>query len=722
MKTNISNSKNLRKGIMLLAVYMIMSITIGYAQYSAEGWQWMKEFQGVENRNKTYNTIKQVVMDSVGNYYILGTTGYGGDIDDIALYPEELLPYDPYLEGSRFLAKIDGYSGDVQWVKKLKHHGCDNSLWPTSILYNKGKIYLWAEVGLYASLGLSPQSYFYYLDTAYYMGNGIYTGNFDYLSYPFINTNRGFDAFVTFDLEGNKIDEHFLCFMNRDSITIDSIHRKHSSSDPLLQIFKPLMGKLAHIDNDGNVYVYTQGCYAYDEILDRYNIETDTTLPFKIYVDDTVVYEFKTQEYWGTQTCGNSVDNIFLWKFSPELKPLWPEPKPLIKYVDSCINGFSILETLSKVLFLDESSIGYDDYMYFHWIPYGIGRTYEEQTYPMYVYFDSVHRVKIENEMDIRATLGAIIKVDTSGNIVWVSKDKYVIPEGERVGSQRWSMEYMKDSIIYVIQSLAASSVDNTIYLDEEHRYQVPKCYDLTDNNSDMTFYKKISRRTGEYLGSGTICPKGTSRSEGVYMPDLFEVNDTLYGFASYIKNDYENTGALSSELVRWDKDGNFLGALDTIATFSETKEPFYPSVYATGDGRVLVYGNWTVMYSQAPIYFNDTVHLHFTPVSKGYYGMLYDSMFIQRVVIEDDDTIGISRPVMSEAEVKIYPNPAVSYIYVELSDNITYLKAELWNANGTLLQTTTERVLNLQTLAPGTYYIRVYTPEGIGVRKVIKM
>lgn len=70
------NNISLRKGIMLLAVYMIMSITIGYAQYSAEGWQWMKEFQGVEQRNaNAYNTIKQVVMDSVGNYYILGTAG-----------------------------------------------------------------------------------------------------------------------------------------------------------------------------------------------------------------------------------------------------------------------------------------------------------------------------------------------------------------------------------------------------------------------------------------------------------------------------------------------------------------------------------------------------------------------------------------------------------------------------------------------------------------------
>lgn len=715
------NNISLRKGIMLLAVYMIMSITIGYAQYSAEGWQWMKEFQGVEQRNaNAYNTIKQVVMDSVGNYYILGTAGENAEIDGVDITTN--LPWeDPYLEGCIFLAKIDGYTGRLLWYKTVKEYGTNYSYFPSSILHKDGKIYFKTifYIPYYRTVDHQyDPGYIYYLDTAYYIKNRINN------PYPFNQeTNRCFDAFVTFDLDGNKIDEHFLCFMNRDSIAIDSIERKHGSQNPLVEIFKPLRGKLAYIDNDDNIYVYTQGCYTYAKILDRYDIETDTTLPFKIYVDDTVVYEFKTQEYWGTQTCGNSVTNIFLWKFSPELKPLWPEPKPLIKYVDSCINGFSILETLSKLLFLDESSTDHDDYMYFHWIPYGIGRTYEEQTYPMYVYFDSVHRVKIENEMDIRAALGAIIKVDTSGNIVWVSKDKYVIPEGERVGSQRWSMEYMKDSIIYVIQSLAASSVDNTIYLDEEHRYQVPKCYDLTDNNSDMTFYKKISRRTGEYLGSGTICPKGTSRSEGVYMPDLFEVNDTLYGFASYIKNDYENTGALSSELVRWDKDGNFLGALDTIATFSETKEPFYPSVYATGDGRVLVYGNWTVMYSQAPIYFNDTVHLHFTPVSKGYFGMLYDSMFVQRTPMEEEeDTVSIHTPLLLQPEVKIYPNPAVSYIYVELPDNTGYHKAELWSASGTLLQTTTERVLNLQNLSPGTYYIRVYTPEGIGTQKIIKM
>ncbi|MBR3939139.1 MAG: T9SS type A sorting domain-containing protein [Bacteroidales bacterium] len=717
------NNMSLRKSITLLAIYMIMFANIGYTQYIAEGWQWMKEFQGAE-LDKEYNSIKQVVMDSAGDYYILGTTGYGGDIDDIALYPEDHLPYNPYIEGGIFFAKIDGYSGDVQWVKKLKHHGADISFFLASILYNKGKIYLWAQVGLVRSQGISPASYFYYLDTAYYLGNGVYTGNYDHNPFPFNKVNRYFDAVVTFDLEGNKIDEHFLCLIHRDSVAIDNAVRSDSVVvNPLLYITNPLGGKLAHIDNDGNMYVYTQSCYAYDEVLGRYNIETDTTLPFKIYVDDTMAYEFKTQEYFGSETCGGAFKNIFLWKFSPDLRPLWPEPKPLIKYVDSCTDDFRFQQTLGNILFVDESSTAYDNSMYFHWFPCGSPTNAEEQTYPMYVYFDSVNRIKIENYGDSRIA-GAIIKVDTSGNIEWVSKDKYLVPKTEQVAHMFRSTEYMKDSVIYVIQTVAASSVDNTVYLDEEHQYQLPKCYDLTDNYSDMMFYKKISRRTGEYLGSGTICPKGTSGFEYVFMTDLFEVNDTLYGFASYIKNDFENTGTLSSELVHWDKDNNFLGAVDTIATFGETKESFYPYVFSTGDGRVLVYGNKSVAYSQAPIYFNDTIHLHFTPESKGYFGMLYDSMFVQRTPMEeeDDDTISTHSPLLLHPDVKIYPNPAVSYIYVELPDNITYHKAELWSASGALLQTTTERVLNLHNLSPGTYYIRVYTPEGIGTQKIIKM
>ena len=134
------NNISLRKGIMLLAVYMIMSITIGYAQYSAEGWQWMKEFQGVENSNKTYNTIKQVVMDSVGNYYILGSAGENAEIDGVDITTN--LPWeDPYLEACTFLAKIDGYTGRLLWHKTVKEYGRDYSSRSSSILHKDGKIY-----------------------------------------------------------------------------------------------------------------------------------------------------------------------------------------------------------------------------------------------------------------------------------------------------------------------------------------------------------------------------------------------------------------------------------------------------------------------------------------------------------------------------------------------------------------------------------------------------
>ena len=101
--------------------------------------------------------------------------------------------------------------------------------------------------------------------------------------------------------------------------------------------------------------------------------------------------------------------NIFLWKFSPDLRPLWPEPKPLIKYVDSCNERFYLEGNFNiNLLILDESSVAYDNSMYFHWVPAAYHKK-EEQTYPMYVYFDSINRIKIENVKDIY-NLGAIIK------------------------------------------------------------------------------------------------------------------------------------------------------------------------------------------------------------------------------------------------------------------------------------------------------------------------
>lgn len=259
MKTNVSNSKSLRKGIMLLAVYMIMSITIGYAQYSAEGWQWMKEFQGVENRNKTYNTIKQVVMDSVGNYYILGSAGENAEIDGVDITTN--LPWeDPYLEACTFLAKIDGYTGRLLWHKTVKEYGRDYSSRSSSILHKDGKIYFKTIIDIPHYRTIDHQydpGYFYYLDTAYYLKNHINN------PYPFNQEgNRRFDAFVTFDLDGNKIDEHFSYLMLRDSAAIERGVLEDYGSDvsPMSFLTNSLSGKLSHIDDNGNIYIYIYIC------------------------------------------------------------------------------------------------------------------------------------------------------------------------------------------------------------------------------------------------------------------------------------------------------------------------------------------------------------------------------------------------------------------------------------------------------------------------------
>jgi hypothetical protein len=66
----------------------------------------------------------------------------------------------------------------------LKFDSYEQMLLAEDDLFIQGKIYFWAEGGLCVSSGASPQSYFYYLDTAYYLGNALYTGGgYDYCVY-----------------------------------------------------------------------------------------------------------------------------------------------------------------------------------------------------------------------------------------------------------------------------------------------------------------------------------------------------------------------------------------------------------------------------------------------------------------------------------------------------------------------------------------------------------
>lgn len=67
---------------------------------------------------------------------------------------------------------------------------------------------------------------------------------------------------------------------------------------------------------------------------------------------------------------------------------------------------------------------------------------------------------------------------------------------------------------------------------------------------------------------------------------------------------------------------------------------------------------------------------------------------------------------------VEVWPNPATNRLNIACEQ---LLRAEVIDACGQVVVATMERQVNIETLAKGVYFVRVVTPEGVAMKKVIK-
>ncbi len=79
-----------------------------------------------------------------------------------------------------------------------------------------------------------------------------------------------------------------------------------------------------------------------------------------------------------------------------------------------------------------------------------------------------------------------------------------------------------------------------------------------------------------------------------------------------------------------------------------------------------------------------------------------------------------------SEKNLKIYPNPASDYLYVESNTNLNIKYVEIINIKGSCvkrqnLNNNNQSQINVKNLSPGIYLLKVYSSNGIIVRKIIK-
>lgn len=90
------------------------------------------------------------------------------------------------------------------------------------------------------------------------------------------------------------------------------------------------------------------------------------------------------------------------------------------------------------------------------------------------------------------------------------------------------------------------------------------------------------------------------------------------------------------------------------------------------------------------------------------------------RVMLYDIANVLNANQFVTE-NTKIYPNPAKENISVSLNSSLEFINSRIYNAVGQLVTESNSKVINVQHLSKGLYFIEIQTNKGKGVQKFIK-
>jgi hypothetical protein len=259
------------------SILLIILVLLASAQSFAQHFDWVRGYAPGDNV-----AIVGSVTDSVGNLYILGIINFNTCWEN----GSRLLPIAPYGNardlGDALIAKISP-DGDLLWHKVI--HGETANGDPHDIkLVGDTAFACLVTVPLASEMG-----YLYYLDTLIRKGGyGIYP---DYpMSGLYIATGGlTVTALITFDFDGNVLEQHFLWMSYLDYNGDDIVRTYTQYPQPWYQARTFDCPSFA-IDNEGNIYLSRQ---TYDMISagqgNNYYVENGTISAIKIWCDRRVV-------------------------------------------------------------------------------------------------------------------------------------------------------------------------------------------------------------------------------------------------------------------------------------------------------------------------------------------------------------------------------------------------------------------------------------------------
>lgn len=114
--------------------------------------------------------------------------------------------------------------------------------------------------------------------------------------------------------------------------------------------------------------------------------------------------------------------------------------------------------------------------------------------------------------------------------------------------------------------------------------------------------------------------------------------------------------------------------------------------------------------------------------IAFGYAGFDGHDFYLDLVTVHDTTTVGVVKPIMTDLNVNIYPNPSNGMFNMTMLSEAATLDMAVMNIQGQVVYTETlngvsygsSKQLNLNHLAPGMYHLRIYDGTSVLNKKLI--
>ena len=402
--------------ILFAYILLCYALPANTAHAQQQGFRWGKWSEGQRDQGTLLDKVVDSYVDSAGNTYILGQFGLCARMGGNGPYICPIDSIDGYMHWNNtgvFLAKIDSL-GNLLWCKSTRN-GSRNSGCASykNIVVDDDKI----TIAFSCLHGGEVGNWFYFFDTMLIEP--------DYQ----VHTSDIRTYFVTFDLDGNRLDYHeiqlFAFCENSNNIFFNCA----------------LTNGTLLIDEEDNVHLIATGDFYGEDSSHRAYIivdgDTNRRYPLNIRTQNGKTYSqtvyYKMDRNWNLIGSRFLIDSISEWA---------PRGSQManIRITRAIVEG---------------------DYIYAHGIFSCNDIYFNPDTFPVKVFLDSVHYLRIDNLGDWE-TMPCLLKMDRNGEVVWVQ--------------QLYVVGYSDDLPIY--QDLVGD-----VALDEENVYAfyVPYTY-LCDN------------------------------------------------------------------------------------------------------------------------------------------------------------------------------------------------------------------------------------------------